>query len=198
MSVTWDEVADLSWGAGRPPYPIHRLDMHTSGVVIVAKQASVVQRLHELFRCHPTLRLRSTTKVPASSWHLVMQCWFTACSDVTRTLNAWLGRYRWPGRRFSIEAMYRHRTVQCLLLGDMRLHYVLHNDLCMSQVVSDLLPTSCWLEANSSARFKQLMICQCCCRERDVKKVYCALSVGKLPAGTIQVDGPIGQSPHEK
>ena len=38
----------------------------------------------------------------------------------------------------------------------------------------------------------------CCRRERDVKKVYCALSVGRIPAGTIQVDGPIGQSPREK
>ncbi|KAK9830793.1 hypothetical protein WJX74_007500 [Apatococcus lobatus] len=69
---------------GRPPYPIHRLDMYTSGVVIVAKHASVVQRLHELFR------------------------------------------------------------------------------------------------------------------EREVKKVYCALSVGKLPPGNICVDGAIGQSPREK
>ena len=47
--------ADLSWDAGRPPFPIHRLDMYTSGVVLMAKEASVVQRLHELFRykqCH--------------------------------------------------------------------------------------------------------------------------------------------------
>ena len=50
LRVLHEEMADLSWDAGRPPYPIHRLDMYTSGVVIVAKHASVVQRLHELFR----------------------------------------------------------------------------------------------------------------------------------------------------
>ena len=36
--------------AGFNPYPAHRLDMYTSGVVIVAKKKVTVVRLHEMFR----------------------------------------------------------------------------------------------------------------------------------------------------
>ena len=36
--------------AGYSPYPAHRLDMYTSGVVIVAKKKVTVVRLHEMFR----------------------------------------------------------------------------------------------------------------------------------------------------
>ena len=38
------------------PFPAHRLDMYTSGVVIVAKQQPIVVRLHEKFRSGPACR----------------------------------------------------------------------------------------------------------------------------------------------
>ena len=35
---------------GRPPYPLHRLDMNTSGVVLFGKQPDVVAAMHDQFR----------------------------------------------------------------------------------------------------------------------------------------------------
>ena len=36
--------------AGKPPHPLHRLDMNTSGVVLFAKCPDVVAAMHEQFR----------------------------------------------------------------------------------------------------------------------------------------------------
>ena len=62
LAISFSDWSVTHSHAGYNPYPAHRLDMYTSGVVIVAKQKAMVVRLHEMFRqacLHATTQTQS-------------------------------------------------------------------------------------------------------------------------------------------
>ena len=64
------------------PYPAHRLDMYTSGVVIVAKQQPSVVRLHEMFRSGLHTHLESAQQSLSCSHLLHIRLRFSCSSSL--------------------------------------------------------------------------------------------------------------------